>query len=124
MQTVKKDIDKFMQLLNAMSEHELKELRNLINESELKKVITRIIKFLGYCPTPIDESTLGGRIYEYRLYNGLSYAGMGRLLGVDATTIAGWKRNEHFSYGERLKKLNELLRENKNRFFSKGKEPV
>lgn len=54
--------------------------------------IPYIIKFLGYMPLEIDISTLGGKIKDYRVRNGLSHKKMGKLFGVDATTIAAWEK--------------------------------
>lgn len=52
----------------------------------------KIIEFLGYMSVDIDISTLGGRIKSYRIQHGLSYKKMGKLLGVDASTVGAWEK--------------------------------
>jgi len=52
----------------------------------------QIVKFLGYNPILIEESDLAGQIKSYRFKRGLSNKKMGRLLGVDASTIGAWEK--------------------------------
>lgn len=70
----------------------------------------KVIKFLDYFPFDIDSSTLGGKIMDYRLKNGLSHKKMGKLLEVDGATICDWERSITKPKGEYLKKLMELLK--------------
>lgn len=50
-----------------------------------------IIAFLDYMPIAIDTLTIGGRIKEYLIRHGLSHKKVGKLLGVDATTVRAWE---------------------------------
>lgn len=52
-----------------------------------------IIAFLGYMPIEVDTSTLGGKIKEYRIKQGLSYKKLGKLLGVNASTVGAWENS-------------------------------
>lgn len=70
----------------------------------------KVIEFLGYFPFEIDTSTLGGKLNEYRFRNGLSQKNLGKLLGVDGTTICDWERGITKPKGEYLNKLQELLK--------------
>ncbi len=53
----------------------------------------KLIAFLGYYPFPEDITTIGGRIRKYRYSHGLSHKKMGKLLGVDGSTICSWENN-------------------------------
>lgn len=69
-----------------------------------------IILFLGYNPYPQKETeTLGGKIGQYRLMNGLSYNRMGDMFGVDASTVSAWEKNKCFPNKPKLDLLNKLL---------------
>jgi transcriptional regulator with XRE-family HTH domain len=70
----------------------------------------KVIEFLGYFPFKIDTSTLGDKLNEYRLKNGLSQKKVGKLLGVDESTICGWEGNENTPLEKHLKKLLELVK--------------
>ncbi len=65
-----------------------------------------VIKFLGYIPVKVCLDTLGGRVAAFRILNGLSHKEMGKTLGVDASTVGSWEKNEFLPH--RLK-LNELI---------------
>lgn len=68
-----------------------------------------IISFLGYFPFSIESDTLGGKLCEFRYKNGLSHKNMGKLLGVDASTIGSWERNKNSPQGKTRKNLLELF---------------
>lgn len=68
----------------------------------------QIIKFLGYNPLKIDNSDLPGKLKCYRINKGLSHKKLGKILGVDATTIGAWEKNEPISK-KNLKRLFHLL---------------
>lgn len=69
-----------------------------------------IILFLGYNPYPQKETeTLGGKIRQYRLLNGLSYNRMGDMFGVDASTVSAWEKNKCLPNKPKLELLNKLL---------------
>ena len=69
----------------------------------------KIIDFLGYCPFPTNNSTIGGKIKEYRINYGLSHKKLGKIVGVDASTICSWENNQTVPSSENLKKLKELI---------------
>jgi DNA-binding XRE family transcriptional regulator len=76
----------------------------------LIRYMPNIIAFLGYNPIPIDTSTIGGRIYEFRILNGLTHKTMGKLVGVDASTIGSWEQHLN-KPGKRVKtRLMQLLK--------------
>ncbi len=76
-----------------------------------------IIAFLGFLPLSIDTSTLGGRIKLHRYQQGLNHEDMGKLLGVDGTTVGGWERNEHVPHPKLLRVLNKYLNQNKGDYI-------
>jgi len=53
--------------------------------------------------------SMPGKIKRYRIVNGLSHKNMGKLLGVDASTIGSWERNKNSPQGKILKNLLELF---------------
>lgn len=55
----------------------------------------KIIEFLDYNPFPFETETLGERIRKYRFEHGLSHRKFGHMLGIDASTIGAWEKNEH-----------------------------
>ncbi len=69
----------------------------------------RIIDFLGYNPFPVDISTLGGRIYKYRVEQGISQKDLGKILGVDEGTIYHWEKNIHSPLPGKRKALENLI---------------
>ena len=68
-----------------------------------------LIQFLGYYPLPFETESLGGRINKFRFENGLSHKKLGKMMGVDATTIGAWETNKHVPNNAKLKRLEELL---------------
>jgi len=71
-----------------------------------------IIEFLGYSLWQFDTNTLSGKILEYRHRYGLSAKQLGRLLGVNLSTVRSWELNESTPSKQKIKKL-ELLLANK-----------
>lgn len=65
----------------------------------------KIIDFLGYNLTYIDDKSLGGRIKEYRLKQGLSHKVLGRILEVDGSTVCSWEKGK---FKPNLKTQNKL----------------
>lgn len=53
----------------------------------------KIIEFLGYNPFQYETTTLGGRIKHYRIVKGLSQKKLGKILGVDGSTVYEWEEN-------------------------------
>ncbi len=56
--------------------------------------LPKIIEFLGYNPNHGDTSTFGEKVKRYRECNGLSHKKLGKLLGVDGSTIGSWENGE------------------------------
>lgn len=71
--------------------------------------IPKVIRFLGYNPYPHETQTLGGRIKLYRLLHGLSHKRMGKLVGVNGSTISCWETGRFPPDGLNRRKLEELL---------------
>ncbi|HEX5003167.1 MAG TPA: helix-turn-helix transcriptional regulator [Bacteroidia bacterium] len=70
--------------------------------------LPHIVEFLGYDPFKVEEIGLAGQIKSYRIQNGLSHKKLGKILGVDASTIGAWEKNESISK-KNLKQLLKLL---------------
>ncbi len=68
---------------------------NWENSRSLPKVkhYPDIISFLGYNPfeSEIDTETLHGKLQWHRTRLGLSYRNLGRIIGVNGSTIAEWE---------------------------------
>lgn len=69
-----------------------------------------VIQFLGYMPYSVDTTTFKGKIKFYRLKKGLSHKKMGKILGVNATTVGAWENGTGAPYPENAAKLEELFR--------------
>jgi DNA-binding transcriptional regulator YiaG len=69
----------------------------------------KIIAFLGFNPFTVDISTFGGRIRQYRYEHGLSHKALGKLFGVDASTIGSWESGESNPNFEALEKIEGLI---------------
>ena len=76
----------------AVSEDCITNWENGRSEPQIQ-FMSYIIEFLGYIPIEIDTSTFAGKIKKYRIKNGLSHKKMGKLLGVDASTVGAWEKN-------------------------------
>ena len=70
---------------------------------------TKIIQFLGYNPFLVNSETLGGRIKNYRIENGLNQRQLAKMLGVNETTIRSWELNLHTPFSKKMKLLGELI---------------
>lgn len=46
-----------------------------------------IIKFLGYDPSGNDNTSISEQIRKYRQRNGLSHKKLGKLIGIDGSTV-------------------------------------
>lgn len=66
--------------------------------------------FLGYSPLTFDESNFGGKLKAYRWKNGLSHKRLGKILGVNSTTIGAWEAGESVPKKENLEQLELLLK--------------
>jgi site-specific DNA recombinase len=81
----------------------------------------KIISFLGYNPQQIVGDNLGSKIKGYRLKKGLSHHGLGSILGVDASTVGSWERDEFVPKQRTLNNLHELLGIRISKRFMLGK---
>ncbi len=61
-----------------------------------------IIEFLGYMPIELNTSTLGGKIKAYRIKHGLSHKRMGKILGVDGSTIGVWETKNTVGHNKKV----------------------
>ena len=59
----------------------------------------------------VDVESLANRINSKRLQRGLSFTGLGRLLGVDRTTVRDWEGGETTPQLSNLKRIFEWLDE-------------
>ncbi len=69
----------------------------------------KIIEFLGYNPYLTEKETLGGKVKYYRYAYGLSHKKFGKLLKVDASTVASWETNKSSPHPKAMKRLNKYL---------------
>ena len=69
----------------------------------------KLIEFLGYTPFPVETETLGGRIKNYRILNGLSQEELAKKMGVNESTILSWEKGDHVPFPKKKKLLDELL---------------
>jgi len=70
-----------------------------------------LIKFLGYNPFKKPGDTLSIRIQNYRIEHGLSHKGMGKMVGVDASTVGSWEQGKFVPNVAVSRKLNTILHE-------------
>ncbi|MCB9064118.1 MAG: transcriptional regulator [Chitinophagales bacterium] len=68
-----------------------------------------IIKFLGYSPSDYTEHELPQRILKYRTEYGLSHKKLGKIIGVDASTISSWERGIHKPNNDKLRLLESII---------------
>lgn len=68
-----------------------------------------IISFLGYIPFEADLTTLSGKLKAHRRINGLSQKQLGKILGVDGTTICSWELKEIQPHKAKFDKLDMML---------------
>lgn len=69
----------------------------------------KITEFLGYMPVEIDVMVFMGKVKYYRFIKGLSHKKMGKLLGVDATTVGAWENGTSIPHPENSLKFEELF---------------
>ncbi|MEI6575090.1 MAG: helix-turn-helix transcriptional regulator [Bacteroidota bacterium] len=53
----------------------------------------KIIDFLGYNPFEFEIKTCGDKLKHYRYINGLTQRDLGKLIGIDPSTIAALENN-------------------------------
>jgi DNA-binding XRE family transcriptional regulator len=70
----------------------------------------KIIQFLGYVWFDVETTTVGRRIYYYRILHGLSRKKFGALIPADASTILAWEKRIHIPPKAKYKKVEEIIR--------------
>ncbi len=79
------------------------------------KMMKKIIKFLGYIPPlDIDKNTLGGRLFTYRMVNGLTQSEVALYLKVDHWAICKIENNQEVDERYKTKVKSLLQLENQN----------
>jgi DNA-binding XRE family transcriptional regulator len=68
-----------------------------------------VIAFLGYNPLETPMLSFAQSIRQYRLRHGLSIARMGRLVGVNGSTILSWEKAEHVPLSHLYEKVLVIL---------------
>ena len=88
----------------GLTQHQVAEMigvnRNFICEMELGHhtntiyALHKVFLFLGYIPTTlnIDEKTLKGKLFAYRIKQGYTYNKMASLIGLDKSTIGRFEQ--------------------------------
>ena len=69
----------------------------------------RIVTFLGYNPLTFDTGTLTGRIKEFRYMHGLSHKKLGKLIGVDGSTLSEIEGSRRQPSKGTLQKLTQYM---------------
>ncbi len=75
----------------------------------------RIIQFLGYLPLEFDETNLSGRLKAYRFENGLSNRDLGKLIGVDGSTVLDWENGKSVPQTKQIAKLKTFFKQGTNK---------
>lgn len=70
----------------------------------------KIIAFLGYVPFSINTNTLAGKIFSYRILNGLSQEALATKVGLDESTIVELEKGEQRPFKRTLEKLRHIVR--------------
>jgi len=82
-------------------------------ENNLTKPETRyipaIIRFLGYNPFPTNVKVFGARVKYCRQTNGLTHKEMGKILGVNASTVGSWEKQDHMPQRSHLNQIEKKL---------------
>ncbi|AOM80087.1 hypothetical protein BFS30_24750 [Pedobacter steynii] len=58
----------------------------------------------------IDVSAIAGKLKAYRYRNGLSHKQLGKILGIDGSTICAWEKAERVPPQKKLNKLILLMK--------------
>ena len=65
-----------------------------------------VIEFLGYNPYSFGISRLGDKVKSYRYLHGLSHKKLGKLIGVDASTVRSWECEKSYT----SQKITQMLK--------------
>ncbi|MBI1805494.1 MAG: helix-turn-helix transcriptional regulator [Ignavibacteria bacterium] len=57
-------------------------------------LLPKVVEFLSYFPFESNATTIGEKIKQYRIQNGLSFRKLAKELGIDPGTLARWERGE------------------------------
>jgi len=81
-------------------------------QSDVARILdlTEIISFLGYVPFTLDCVTFRGKMRAFRVLHGETTQQFGDRFGVHSTTVQAWEKGESPPAGQRLAKLQELLK--------------
>ncbi|MBK9730406.1 MAG: transcriptional regulator [Chitinophagaceae bacterium] len=69
----------------------------------------KIVRFLGYYPVQADGDGLGFKVKQYRIKRGLSHKRLGKILGVDASTVGSWEMGKFKPNRKIQRRLEEIL---------------
>lgn len=72
------------------------------------KYMPKIIEFLGYVPFDCPGDVLG-RLSYLRKIKGLSFLGLGKLMGRDPDQLSSWLSHQKRSYSRNLDDINHFL---------------
>jgi len=67
-----------------------------------------IISFLGYLPFKVDLTTLSGKLKAHRCINGLTQKQLGKIVGVDGTTVCSWELEHNELNNEAIANLDVI----------------
>jgi transcriptional regulator with XRE-family HTH domain len=70
--------------------------------------IPKIIRFLGYAPFPCPKDILGRLAYLKKI-KGLTFRGLGELMGRDHEQLANWLSFQKKPYPRNLESINQFL---------------
>ncbi|MCB9044674.1 MAG: transcriptional regulator [Chitinophagales bacterium] len=69
----------------------------------------KIIEFLGYNPHSTSAASLGCRVYQYRIKNGLSIKTLAAKLKINERTLASWEHGNNLPQSSKLDDLLKLI---------------
>ena len=72
-----------------------------------------VIAFLGYYPWAHEAETFSGNLLRYRHTNGYSHKRLGKLLGVNGSTVQGWEAGLHLPQRAQREALDNVIQQNK-----------
>jgi transcriptional regulator with XRE-family HTH domain len=72
-------------------------------------LLPKIFDFLKYNPLEVSATSLGKRIKNYRVRNGLSLRKLAKKLGVDPGTLTRWERKQISPSALMKKRLHNFL---------------
>ncbi len=90
--------------------------KNFVTELENNKrkltifALHKACAFLGYIPKTLnfDESKLQGKLFAYRIKNGLTYSNLSKEIGLDKSTLSRFEKGDNLNSESLLKITNYL----------------